>query len=243
MIGADAVEVGQHQRVGEEDRVVEEGLRGHQREADERALALVAKQRARDLGQRRERRACEPHARQRCPVDGRARGVEAGLDHRRRSPPLPATRPCVISQRGDSGIHIRMTKMMRPSTAPIRKASRQPRSGLDHRRIEQHDRAGRAERRADPEAAVDHEVGPAAIARRHQFLNGRIDRGVFAADAGAGQEAEHREARHAPGQRGRRGRDQIDRERDEEQPLAAEPVGEPAEATARRAPRRPDRRC
>ena len=43
--------------------------------------------------------------------------------------------------------------------------------------------AERAERRADPEAAVDDEVGPAAHARRDQFLDGRVDRGVFAADA------------------------------------------------------------
>ena len=35
MIGADAVEIGQHQRVGEEDGVVEEGLCRHQRQTHE----------------------------------------------------------------------------------------------------------------------------------------------------------------------------------------------------------------
>ena len=97
-------------------------------------------------------------------------------------------------------------------------------------RIEQHDRADRADRRADPEAAVDDEIGPSAIARRHQFLDRRIDRGVFAADAGAGEKSKQRVARDAPGQRGRRGRGEIERQRDEEQFLAPDPVGQPAEA-------------
>ena len=85
-------------------------------------------------------------------------------------------------------------------------------------------------RRADPETAVDHEIGPAAIARRHQFLDGRIDRGVFAADAGAGEETKQRVARDIPGQRRRRRRGEIERKRDEEQFLAPDPVGQPAEA-------------
>ncbi len=99
----------------------------------------------------------------------------------------------------------------------------------EHRRIEQHDRADRPDRGADPEAAVDHEVGPAAVARRDQLLDGGIDGGVFAADAGAGDEAADHERPQIPGERGRGGGDEIDRERDEEQLLAAEAVGEPAE--------------
>ena len=108
---------------------------------------------------------------------------------------------------------------------------RQPPSqvGRQHVGIEQHDRARRTERGADPEAAVDDEVGPAAITRRHELLDGRIDGGVFPADAGAGEEAKQRETPQIPGQRGGRGGDEIDRKGDEEQPLASEPVGEPAE--------------
>ena len=34
-----------------------------------------------------------------------------------------------MSQRGDSGIHERITRMKSPSTEPIKKAARQPRSG------------------------------------------------------------------------------------------------------------------
>ena len=102
--------------------------------------------------------------------------------------------------------------------------------GREPRGIEQHDGGDRAHRRAEPETAVDDEVGPAAIARRHQFLDRRIDRGVFAADAGAGEETKECVARHAPRQRGCRGRREIDRKRDEEQFLAPDPVGEPAKA-------------
>jgi hypothetical protein len=41
--GLDVVEVGENERVGEEDGVVEEGLRRHQAEADECALSIGAK--------------------------------------------------------------------------------------------------------------------------------------------------------------------------------------------------------
>ena len=97
-------------------------------------------------------------------------------------------------------------------------------------RIEQHDRGCCAERGADPEAAVDDEIGPAAIARRHQLLDGGVDRGVFAADARTGEKTKQRVARDIPRQRGGGGRREIDRERDEEQFLAADAIGEPAEA-------------
>src|SRR5262249_41559762 len=96
-------------------------------------------------------------------------------------------------------------------------------------RIEQHDRARCAKRGTDPKAAVDHKIGPAAIAGRDQFLDGRVDRGEFAAKAGAGEKAEQSEAPDIPRQRGCGGGDEIDGECDEEQSLATEPVGEPAE--------------
>ena len=231
MIGADAVEVGQHQRIGEEDRVVEERLRRHQAQADERALR-ARRETACSATSRSgvERRDAQPDRGQRPGREAHDRGARnSRLDVVDASRSPRRARPCVISQRGDSGSHSRMKKMTRPSAAPIRKASAPAQVGRQQRGIEQHDRARRADRGADPEAAVDDEVGPAAIARRHEFLDGRVDGGVFAADAGAGEEAKQREAPQVPGQRGRRGGDEIDRERDEEQPLAPEPVGEPAE--------------
>src|SRR5258708_3993551 len=47
----------------------------------------------------------------------------------------------------------------------------------DYRGVEQHDGCDGAHRSADPETAVDDEIGPAAIARWHQLLDGRVDRG------------------------------------------------------------------
>ncbi len=100
---------------------------------------------------------------------------------------------------------------------------------VHHRGIEQNDRSQGADRSADPEAAVDDEIGPPAIARGHELLDGGIDRGVFAADAHAGQEAEEQEAPQVPGQSGGGGCGEIDQDGDGEELLAAKPVGEPAE--------------
>ena len=101
--------------------------------------------------------------------------------------------------------------------------------GAEIGRIEQHHRAGGAHGGADPEAAVDDEIGPAAHARRDKLLDGRVDGRVFAADAGAGQHAEEAEAPDVPGESRGGGADQIDEQGDEEELLAAEPVGQPAE--------------
>ncbi len=119
--------------------------------------------------------------------------------------------------------------MTRPSAEPIRKARRQPSSGLMTRRVEQHDRACRAQRAADPERAIDREVGAAAIARRDHLLNGRIDGAIFAADPRPRQQPEQAETGEIPAESRRRRRDEIKPERDEEQETAAEPVGHPAE--------------
>src|SRR6185437_14612715 len=95
--------------------------------------------------------------------------------------------------------------------------------------IEQRYGDQRAQRRAEPEAAVDRKVGAAAQARGDQFLDRRVYGRVLAADTGAGQEAEEQEALEVPRQRRRRGGDEIDAERDVEQLLAAEAIGEMAE--------------
>src|SRR5271169_5156773 len=100
---------------------------------------------------------------------------------------------------------------------------------IDHRWIEQHDGAQRAYRRADPEAAVDDEIRPSPNSGGNEFLDGRVDRGIFAADAGTGYKAEKREAREVPRKSGGRGREKIYRECDEEQLPASKPIGQPAE--------------
>ena len=99
----------------------------------------------------------------------------------------------------------------------------------DESGIEQHDRDHGAERRADPETAIDREVELATIARRDQFLNGRIDGGIFAANAAAGEETKDEEREAVPGEPSQRRRDQIDDDGDEKEHFAPEPIGQPAE--------------
>ena len=203
MIGGDAVEVGQHQRIGEEDRVIEERLRRHQAQAHECAPALDAKQRVSDLRQRRGAARAQPDHRRRFVRDVVAAGAELGLDaieHRRclldtamGHQPARRFRQPQAHEEDDEAEHGPDQKRQAPSQI------RRQQVGIEH-----HQRSRRAERGADPEAAVDDEIGPAAVARRHQLLNGRIDGGVLAADAGAGEEAKQREARQIPRQRGRR---------------------------------------
>jgi hypothetical protein len=65
-------------------------------------------------------------------------------------------------------------------------------------RVEEDERGAGACHRAHPEAAVDHDVDAAAVARRHELVDGGIDRGIFAADAEPGDRAEEGKAPEAP---------------------------------------------
>src|SRR5690242_21223639 len=58
------VEVGEHQRIGEEDRVVEKRLRHHQTQAHQGTAALDTKKSMRDLGQRSRAPHAKPDHRQ-----------------------------------------------------------------------------------------------------------------------------------------------------------------------------------
>ena len=95
--------------------------------------------------------------------------------------------------------------------------------------LQQHDRTQRPQRRPEPEAAVDRQIGAAAKARRDQLLDRGIDRGILAADAGAGQHPKYREAPEVPGQRGGRGRGEVQPQGRHEQLAPAEPVGQVSE--------------
>ena len=97
---------------------------------------------------------------------------------------------------------------------------------VDDGRVEQRDRQQRAGRGADPEGAVDRDVDAAAVLRRDQLVDGGVDGGVLTADAHAGQEpgAEVPQRRHR--ERRQHGGGDVDAERDQEELLAAEPVGE-----------------
>ncbi len=111
--------------------------------------------------------------------------------------------------------------------------------GRNQIRIECCERAQRAERRPDPERAVDHEVGEAAAPGRDQLLDSGVDGGILAADPRARDRPEHGERPEAPGEARRDRREHVGEQRDGEQLLSAKPVGEPAEEEgARDSPRK-----
>ena len=78
----DLVEVGQDQRIGEENGVVEERLCDHQAQCQERAAALGVEQRRCDLAERRGVPRDKPGARQPVDLQSMPAAVESGVDAR-----------------------------------------------------------------------------------------------------------------------------------------------------------------
>src|SRR5262245_44454880 len=99
----------------------------------------------------------------------------------------------------------------------------------EHCGVEQQNRAGCTDCRPDPKTSIDDEIGPTAVTGGDEFLDGRIDGGIFPADASAGEETEQGEAPQVPRERSRSGGDEVNRKRHEEKPFASEPISEPAE--------------
>ena len=95
--------------------------------------------------------------------------------------------------------------------------------------VEQEDRQGGAEGGAQPEGAVDDEVDAAADPGGDELVDGRVDGGVLTADTGAGEEAADEEPHRVHREGGEHRGGQVDGQRDHEEPLAAEPVGQVAE--------------
>jgi hypothetical protein len=96
-------------------------------------------------------------------------------------------------------------------------------------RLQQQARGNGAEHGAEPEASINPQVGAAAVACRDELLDRRIDRRIFAADAGAGNEAADRECSEIIAERGCAGAQDIHAERHEKKTLASEPISEPPE--------------
>ena len=101
--------------------------------------------------------------------------------------------------------------------------------GGEQRGVEQDDRGERAAGGPDPVAAVDDQVDAPAHAGGDQLVDRRVDRRVLAADAGAGEESCRVEVPGGEGEGGRHGGGDVDAERDQEELLAPEAVGELAE--------------
>ena len=130
------------------------------------------------------------------------------------------------------------------STGPIRNASRQP--TLTAKALRKMQRDERAEDRPGPVGAVDPDVDPAPVLRRHHLVDRRVDRRVLAADAHPGDEPggveEHQPAGVVAGDERRQpGAEQVQQQGDDQQPLAPELVRHPARTPAHRSARRPGR--
>jgi hypothetical protein len=80
-----------------------------------------------------------------------------------------------------------------------------------------------------PVGAVDGDVDTAAVSRRDDLVDRGVDRRVLAADAGTGDEAEDVEEPRCERETGDPGADEVDDERDDEEVLPAQVVGQPSE--------------
>src|SRR5438128_927029 len=100
----------------------------------------------------------------------------------------------------------------------------QPAWALGHKLAQEQDED--AEHRADAEAAVDDDIGPATITSRDQLLDRRVDRRALAADTGAREKAKRRKAPETPGECRRRRRQEVEAQRDGEEALATPTVGQ-----------------
>ena len=97
---------------------------------------------------------------------------------------------------------------------------------------QQQKRGGGADGGAGPVTAVDDQVDAASETGGDEFIDGRVDGGVFAADAEAGDDVESGETPEIPGEGGEQDAQHADAEGDVEDQAAAEAVGEPAETRA-----------
>ena len=102
--------------------------------------------------------------------------------------------------------------------------------GVDDVRIKQDGRATRRHGGANPKTSVDQKISPAAKACGNELLDGRVDGGVFAANAGTGEESKKDVAPRVPRQPRGSGGGEIDRKRNREEFFAAQPIREPPEA-------------
>ena len=227
VLGLHGIEATQHERIGEENRVVAKSLRSHQHQTEHRPARIMPKKRDAEIGEADGARA-DPQAQ---PGQQFRRGGAAahfafhrdGDAFRFFGPPVQQqptrTFRQISPEEKDAETEYRTQSECQSPADVGRKAS-----GL-----QQQAGADRAQRGAHPETSIDAEIGATAIACGYQFLDRGIDRRVLAADSGTGQEAKKRECREIFGKgRSRRGED-INPERYEEKTLASEPVGEPTE--------------
>ena len=227
VVRAHAVETAQDERVGEEDRVVRERLRRHERQAEDRPSPVSLEEDARDLAEADRAAGLHPDRRTRRgqrTLVARHVGLDRSddalglVDAAVEQEPARALGQMAANQEDDASQ--RRAEDEGEAPAEVRG---------DEARIEQDDRGRGAERGADPVGAVDDEVDAAAHVRGHQLVDGRVDGRALAADPRARDGAPEREAREADREPGHERGAEVDRERDEEEPPPAERVGQAPE--------------
>ena len=183
---ADVIELREHQRVREEDRVVQERLRDHQRRAQDRPLGVLAECHAQqrqvsvallghdgDGGALRNRFEMLPVP-ERGFLDA-ADGLLGLLHATVGDEPAWAFREIAP----DEDDHERQGRADQEANAP---------SFARSQRAEQQERRERANDRAEPVGAVDPHVGASPVPRGHHLIDRRVDGRVLAADAHAGDD-------------------------------------------------------
>ena len=121
---------------------------------------------------------------------------------------------------------------------------REPPADVGGERVQEDQRGERAEDRAGPVAAVDPDVDAAPVLRGHHLVDRGVDRRVLAADPHPRDEprpvepGEPDPAAVVDRERCEPGAEQVQEQRDDQQPLAPELVGLPPEIRARRPPAR-----
>ena len=222
----DAEEPRQDERVGEEDRVVEERLAGHQGQPEQTPPRIVAD----DVpGDREEAQALALLDDDRLPL--RCGQDRVLLPNRRLDVcnhllgflRAPMSEQPAWALGDEAPDHDDAEGEDRPDEEAEPPADRLVQA------VEQRVREEGPGRGADPPAPVDRERDPAPDAGGNQLVECRVDRRVLAPDAGAGEEPEADEAPVVPGQSRGDGEYEIDAERDREQDLPPGTIGEKAE--------------
>ena len=225
----DVVEVRQDQRVGEEDRVVEEALRHHHRQAQDGAASVAVDE---DVPEH-----LRPHPLLRLDDDGLA-VVDLGELTAFAAHPLL---DLVDGLLGLFGVAVGEQPARALRDVPPQVDDREAEDRADEEReapadvlgdvvgVEQVEVGEGAEEGAEPVRAVDGDVDAAAVVRRDELVDGRVDRGVLAADAHAGDEPAHPEEPHVRREAGQARADEVDDERQDEQLAPPEPVGQAPE--------------
>ena len=192
-IGRDAVEAAEDERVGEEDRVVGEGLRDHEREAQDRSAAVLDEEHAGDVGEADLALHLDRRGRA---SDGRkgAAGAagDVGLDG---FDDLSGLADAAVEEQPARALGEVAADEEHRQAKERAQAKREPPADRvgDDARVEQHQRRGGADRGAEPVGAVEGEIGAAAHPGGDELVDGGVHRGALAADAHPGDRAEQRE--------------------------------------------------